>query len=216
MSKIVCLTYSSSSASRPSNVSCAKSCIGFSWRYLTKSIYTFTVEKCLAYSGDNSLYHYALKCVAKQLDFIYFLTLQLNDHSTCILKTIKPQLFSLTSFTCNRLSTLIGASFLTFLIQLSFTVVGSESQIYVDQVPLYSSNVKGILRYLLGGGGEHAQKPKKKLKKKLHTTFGSVQFLASFISFYFEILSYLACGEKIIKLASKNIVKLGLKSATNF
>ena len=65
------------------------------------------------------------------------------------------------------------------------------------------------------GGGEHAQKPKKP-EKKLHTTFGSVQFLASFISFYFEILSYLACGEKIIKLASKNIVKLGRKSATNF
>ena len=35
-----------------------------------------------------------------------------------------------------------------------------------------------------------------------------VQFLASFISFYFEILSYLACGEKIIRLASKNSVKL--------
>ena len=35
----------------------------------------------------------------------------------------------------------------------------------------------------------------------------SDQFLASFISFYFEILSYLACGEKIIRLASKNSVK---------
>ena len=49
-----------------------------------------------------------------------------------------------------------------FSIQLSFIVVGSESQISVDQVTLYSSNVKGILRYRLRGrgGGEHAQKPK--------------------------------------------------------
>ena len=39
------------------------------------------------------------------------------------------------------------------------------------------------------------------VKKKLHKALPSVQFLASFISFYFEILSYLACGEKIIKLA---------------
>ena len=41
------------------------------------------------------------------------------------------------------------------------------------------------------------------VKKKLHKALRSVQFLASFISFYFEILSYLACGEKIIRLASK-------------
>ena len=34
----------------------------------------------------------------------------------------------------------------------------------------------------------------------MHTVFRSVQFRASFISFHFEILSYLACGEKIIKL----------------
>ena len=36
------------------------------------------------------------------------------------------------------------------------------------------------------------------------------------ISFYLEIISYLACGEKIIKLASKNSVKLGKKSTGNF
>ena len=46
------------------------------------------------------------------------------------------------------------------------------------------------------------------VKKKLHKALRSVQFLASFTSFYFEILSYLACGEKIIRLASKNSVKL--------
>ena len=68
-------------------------------------------------------------------------------------------------------------------------------------------------------GGEHAQKPKFgdfRDKKKLHKALRSVQFLASFTSFYFEILSYLACGEKIIRLASKNSVKLDQKSASDF
>ena len=53
-------------------------------------------------------------------------------------------------------------------------------------------------------------------KKKLHKALRSVQFLASFISFYFEILSYLAYGEKIIRLAAKNSVKLNEKSASDF
>ena len=53
------------------------------------------------------------------------------------------------------------------------------------------------------------------VKKNLHKALRSVQFLASFISFYFEILSYLACGEKIIRLASKNSVKLDEKSASD-
>ena len=43
------------------------------------------------------------------------------------------------------------------LILLSFIVVGSESQISVDQVTLYSSNVKGILRYVLGGACAEAK-----------------------------------------------------------
>ena len=55
-----------------------------------------------------------------------------------------------------------------------------------------------------------------KVKKKLHKALRSAQFLASFISFYFEILSYLACGEMIIRLASKNSVKLDEKSASDF
>ena len=55
-----------------------------------------------------------------------------------------------------------------------------------------------------------------RLKIKLHKALCSVQFLASFISFYFEILSYLACGKKIIRLASKNSVKLDEKSASDF
>ena len=63
---------------------------------------------------------------------------------------------------------------------------------------------------------EHVQKPKFGVKKKLHKALRSVQFLASFISFYFEILSYHACGEKIIRLASKNSVKLDEKSASDF
>ena len=46
------------------------------------------------------------------------------------------------------------------------------------------------------------------VKKQLYTAHRSVQFLESFTSFYFEILSYLARGEKIIRLASKNSVKL--------
>ena len=53
------------------------------------------------------------------------------------------------------------------------------------------------------------------VKKQLHKALRSVQFLASFISFYFEILSYLACGEKIIRLPSKNSVKLDPKSASD-
>ena len=60
---------------------------------------------------------------------------------------------------------------------------------------------------------EHAQKP---VKKKLHKALGLVQFLASFTSFYFEILSYLACGEKIIRLASKNSVKLDINIYIRF
>ena len=54
------------------------------------------------------------------------------------------------------------------------------------------------------------------LEKKIHKALRLVQFLASFISFCFEILSYFACGEKVIRLASKNSVKLGEKSANDF
>ena len=53
------------------------------------------------------------------------------------------------------------------------------------------------------------------MKKQLHKALRLVQFLASFTSFYFEILSYLACGEKIIRLASKNSVKLDPKAASD-
>ena len=54
------------------------------------------------------------------------------------------------------------------------------------------------------------------VKKHFHKALGSVQFLASFTSFYFEILSYLACGETIIRLTSKISVKLDPKSANDW
>ena len=53
------------------------------------------------------------------------------------------------------------------------------------------------------------------VKKQFHKALGSVQFLASFNSFHFEILSYLACGEKIIRLTSKYSVKLDPKSTSD-
>ena len=53
------------------------------------------------------------------------------------------------------------------------------------------------------------------VKKQLHKALGLVQFLASFTGFYFEILSYLTCSEKIIRLAFKNSVKLDPKSASD-
>ena len=53
------------------------------------------------------------------------------------------------------------------------------------------------------------------VKNQFQKALRSVQFLASFTSFSFEILSYLACGEKIIRLASKNSVKLDPKSASD-
>ena len=65
-------------------------------------------------------------------------------------------------------------------------------------------------------GGACAEAKIWRVKKKLHKALRSVQFHESFISFYFEILSYLACGEKIIRLASKNSVKLSEKSVSDF
>ena len=68
-----------------------------------------------------------------------------------------------------------------------------------------------------GGGGEaYAEAKFFSAKRKLHKALRSVQFLASFTSFYFEILSYLSCGEKIVRLASKDSVKLDEKSTSDF
>ena len=110
--------------------------------------------------------------------------------------------------------------FQTFLIVSSFITLGSENQTSVFKQCQSNTQMSG--GFFRGrGGGVHAQKPKFGdsrffSEKKLHKALCSVQFLASFISFYFEILSYLACGEKRIRLASKNSVKLGEKSTSDF
>ena len=73
----------------------------------------------------------------------------------------------------------------------------------------------------MGGGGDSIRGSQNleivifSVKKQLHKALSSVRFLASFTSFDFEILSYLACGEKIIRLASKYSVKLHPKSASD-
>ena len=98
-----------------------------------------------------------------------------------------------------------SVSFQMFLILLYSITLCS-----VFRVPC-SKKVGAILRSLFllclfvrGGGGSMRRNQNLEMKKKLHKALRSVQFLASFTSFYFEILSYLACGEKIIRLASKN------------
>ena len=61
---------------------------------------------------------------------------------------------------------------------------------------LCTSNVKAIIRclFLYGGGGACAEAKIFSVKKKLQKALPSVQFLSSFINFYFEILSYPARG----------------------
>ena len=113
-----------------------------------------------------------------------------------------------------------------FLILLSFIKLGSESQIPVFKQIQSNTHVWVWGFFFLGGGegGGGAACAEAKIwrysffseKKKLYKALHSVQFLASFISFNFKILSYLACGEKIIRLASKNSVKLGEKSVSDF
>ena len=104
-----------------------------------------------------------------------------------------------------------SVSFQMFLIVLSFIYCSwfgkpnfcGSTDIVLKQCQRNTPFYTEYWFYFFLGGEEHAQKP------KLHTALRLVQFLASFISFYFEILSYLACIKKIIKLASKNSVKLG-------
>ena len=66
------------------------------------------------------------------------------------------------------------------------------------------------------GGGKKPKFGENFSEKKLHKALRSMQFLVSFIRFYLEILFHRACGEKIIRLASKSSVKLGEKSAGDF
>ena len=89
-----------------------------------------------------------------------------------------------------------SASFQMCLILLSFIVVGSQSQISVDQVTLYSSNVKRILRYLFGGGGACA-KAKISVKKNCIRHFARFNFSRLSLAFFLNtILSCIFAGEK--------------------
>ena len=73
-----------------------------------------------------------------------------------------------------------------------------------------------FLLFFLRGGACTEAKIWRFSEKKLHKALRSIQFLASLINFYFEILSYLACGVKKIRLASKSSVKLNEKSTSDF
>ena len=118
-----------------------------------------------------------------------------------------------------------SVSFQMILILLSSITLCSESQIPVFKGG-WSNTLKTVFVLFIcagkveGGGGSIRRSQNLELvvfsvKNQLHKALGSVQFLASFTSFYFEILSYLACGEKIIRLASKISVKLDPKSASD-
>ena len=116
-----------------------------------------------------------------------------------------------------------SVSFQMFVILLYSITLGSESQFTVFRQCLSNTWQSGLLFFfsLFPTGGAWAEAKIWRWlffqwKKKLHKALCLVQFLASFISFYFEIVSYLACGEKIIRLASKNSVKLNEKSASDF
>ena len=110
-----------------------------------------------------------------------------------------------------------GICFHMYLNMLSYIALGSESQISVFKQCQSITQMSGF-SFLFGEGGGDMHRTAKifSVKKILHMALGSVQFLTSFISFYFEILSYLACGEKIIGLAYKNSVKLGEESTSDF
>ena len=112
-------------------------------------------------------------------------------------------------------------SFQMFLILLYSITLGSERQFTVFKQCLSNTQQSAVFFLSFSYRGSMCRSQNLEIvifsvKKKLHKALRSVQFLASFISFYFEILSYLACGEKIIKLASKNSMKLNEKLASDF
>ena len=114
-----------------------------------------------------------------------------------------------------------SVSFQMFLILLYSITLGSERQFTVFKQCLSNTQQSAVffLSFSYRGSMRRSQNLEIvifSVKKKLHKALRSVQFFASFISFYFEILSYLACGEKIIKLASKNSMKLNEKLASDF
>ena len=114
-----------------------------------------------------------------------------------------------------------SVSFQMFLILLYSITLGSERQFTVFKQCLSNTQQSAVFFLSFSYRGSMCRSQNLEIvifsvKKKLHKALRSVQFLASFISFYFEILSYLACGEKIIKLASKNSMKLNEKLASDF
>ena len=121
-----------------------------------------------------------------------------------------------------RLIDVNGASSQMFLILSSLITLGSESQIYVFKQCQSNTQISGGWGGGVGEGGSIRRSQNLETVvffsgKKLHKALRSVQFLASFFSFHFEILCYPVCGEKIIRpLASQNSVKLGEKSTSNF
>ena len=58
------------------------------------------------------------------------------------------------------------------------------------------SNTQMSVVFFYFGGGSMRRSQNFSVKKKIHKALRSIAFHASFISFYFEILSYLACGVK--------------------
>ena len=118
-----------------------------------------------------------------------------------------------------------SVSFQMLLILLSFITLSSKSQISVFE-QCQSNTQKSSFFFFFGGGGGGGGGAcaeakiwrffSVKKKKNAIRHFAWFKFLRLLISFYFEILSYLACGEKTIRLASKNSVNLGEKSASEF
>ena len=94
-----------------------------------------------------------------------------------------------------------------FLILLSLITLGSESQISVFKKCQSNTQISVFW-------GEHAQKPK---LGDCHF-FSEKKFVRHFTRFNFSRLSlaYLVYGEKIIRLASKNSVKLCKKTTSDF
>ena len=96
-----------------------------------------------------------------------------------------------------------SVSFQMFLIPLSFVTLGSESQLSVfkqcqsnTQMSVFCFVLFCFVLFCFWGGGWENMRRSQNLEnffseKKNHKALRSVQFLASFISFYFEILSYL-------------------------
>ena len=88
-----------------------------------------------------------------------------------------------------------------FLILLSFITLGSVAKInfFVQSTSKIYSDVLGI--FFFGGGRKHAQKP---VKKSFIRHFARFSFLGLSLTFILKsVVTYLACSEKIGRLASK-------------